>query len=1056
MLEHFDKLYRMRADGTGEFTTHVLFRIQSEGAAKSLSVLTAFFNAESSNGSIENVRVRKPDGTVVTTPSSESIELDAPITREAPVYSDLKERQLPVRSLAAGDTLEYDFRITYTKPEAPNQFWGGDHFITAGAVVLSQTVTLELPAGKYIQVWSPHHQPTITEHDGLKSYRWQSAQLTPTPAKDADGKADLPKDPDEDSDGRSLPSIAWTTFHSWAEVGDWYRVLATPRAQPTPELRTRADALTVEAKTPEEQIKAIYTFVSEQVRYVGIDFGIGRIQPHFAEATLSNRYGDCKDKDTLLEALLRAKGFHTSPALIGAGIAIVRDLPSPASFNHVITTVMLPGSTNVPAQTIWLDATPGIEPYRMLIANLRDAEALVVPAEGVASLQRTPAEPPYSFLERFRAEAQLDAKGLLTGHMVLDLRSDSEAGYRLLLHNAAPAQWDEAAQNVVSALGFTGTASKADLHQPSPDAPAHLAWDYRRPGFADWANLRIVPLFPTLQVTTIDKDKAPDHDIDQGAPRVLDAVSIIRLPEGYRAELPNAIHVNRPYATFDKTYAVSNSTLTATRRMVVLKQKIAKTDWKDYATFSKEAGWSDGETYIGLYAPVKESASDVAKDKRPDSQPKEDSPAITAETSGADTSVAELMQKAEQQYRRADLSGEKETLLEIQRRAPKTPYLLSMLGYLALQNSNLNEAEADLRNEVEAHPSDGPNPSLLLAGVYERMKQYPKEVAFLKTQESRNDRGLQLMLAHAQKLNGEPAAGVKTLQRLSADLPDDRTVMGALATELHGVHRDTEAAAAAKVAMDGSDDPDILNNVSYMLADIKTELPLAEANARRAVHLRESATAKIGIQEANASAFYTSRNLLAVYDTLAFILFQEGKAAEAEAYQDAAWFNQQDVVTGRHLAQIKDAVGKHDEALTINELALGCEHAADDVEAYAAIKSEIERLRKAGAHSSVDNVTTALQAMRTFRVDRPAAIKGWGTFRLQLTSTGIAASELVSGSPAIRPMSTALNALKLKGAVPPGSEAKLLRDGVLSCGPVSPTCELVLMTRSGPQQEGVE
>ena len=57
--------------------------------------------------------------------------------------------------------------------------------------------------------------------------------------------------------------------------------------------------------------------------HVGIDLGVGRFQPHAASQVLSNQYGDCKDKDTLLEALLRAKGISVSPALVGAGITPV-------------------------------------------------------------------------------------------------------------------------------------------------------------------------------------------------------------------------------------------------------------------------------------------------------------------------------------------------------------------------------------------------------------------------------------------------------------------------------------------------------------------------------------------------------------------------------------------------------------------------------------------------------------------------------------------------------------------------------------------------------------
>src|SRR6202012_4429229 len=161
------------------------------------------------------------------------------------------------------------------------------------------------------------------DHDNVRTYQWQQSQLIPPPKTNAqpdDAPDTTPKDPDEDADGRKLPSVAWTTFHSWSEVGEWYRGLALPRAQPTDALRARAAEITKDAKTPEEQARALYSFVSTHTRYVGIDFGIGRYQPHAAEEILANNYGDCKDKDTLLEALLRARGLKSAPALIGVGM----------------------------------------------------------------------------------------------------------------------------------------------------------------------------------------------------------------------------------------------------------------------------------------------------------------------------------------------------------------------------------------------------------------------------------------------------------------------------------------------------------------------------------------------------------------------------------------------------------------------------------------------------------------------------------------------------------------------------------------------------------------
>ena len=282
---------------------------------------------------------------------------------------------------------------------------------------------------------------------------------------------------------------------------------------PAPAIIAQANELTKNAKTPEEQVRALYDFVSTRTRYVGIDFGVGHYQPHLAEEVLAYQYGDCKDKDTLLESLLRAKGFTTAPALIGVNITPVAAVPSPALFNHVFTTVDLASGR------IWLDTTPEVAPYRLLIPFIRDQQALVIPGHGAATLERTPSDPPYAYLERFEAIGSLDKAGFLKSHMDLTMRSDNEFGFRLLVQRAAPAQWDEAMQSVSNALGFSGTVDHTDLRQKDTDAPVHISYDYTRSSFADWENHRILPLFSLLDVATIDHDKAPEHDIDQGWPQ---------------------------------------------------------------------------------------------------------------------------------------------------------------------------------------------------------------------------------------------------------------------------------------------------------------------------------------------------------------------------------------------------------------------------------------------------------------------------------------------------------------------------------------------------------
>jgi hypothetical protein len=200
----------------------------------------------------------------------------------------------------------------------------------------------------------------------------------------------------------------------------------------------------------------------------------------------SNQYGDCKDKDTLLEALLHAKGFSTAPALVGAGIAPVPEVPSPAVFNHVITTVNLPGGR------LWLDSTPPAARYQLLSAVIRDQKALIVPAEGQAALETTPANAPYPFSARFGAKGTLDTEGKVSAKMAASYRDDDEMVIRAVARSVAPADWDKASQYLSSLTGFGGTTSNTQFTNVDDiSLPIVMTYDYNRHPFGDWDNLRI-------------------------------------------------------------------------------------------------------------------------------------------------------------------------------------------------------------------------------------------------------------------------------------------------------------------------------------------------------------------------------------------------------------------------------------------------------------------------------------------------------------------------------------------------------------------------------------
>ena len=103
-------------------------------------------------------------------------------------------------------------------------------------------------------------------------------------------------------------------------MGGWYSQLERERRTPTGELKAQADEITKDATTDVAKTQALYIWVTRNIRYVDLSFGVGRYQPHYAEEVLKNRYGDCKDKATLLDALLEAKGIHSSTALINSRV----------------------------------------------------------------------------------------------------------------------------------------------------------------------------------------------------------------------------------------------------------------------------------------------------------------------------------------------------------------------------------------------------------------------------------------------------------------------------------------------------------------------------------------------------------------------------------------------------------------------------------------------------------------------------------------------------------------------------------------------------------------
>ena len=392
VVEESTSIFRFQADGTGVHELSVKAKVQTAAAVKELGVVSIGYAGNSEHVEFDYVRVRRSDGTVSETSTDDALEMPMPVTQQAPFYSDLKQKQLPVRNLRVGDTLEWKARVVRTKAEAQGQFWAQDSFAD-DVVVRSQVLELRVPASLAVKVWSrpgSTAKPSESVVGPERIYRWDNAQLKPTVGPEAEAAKALKKKavwtPAEELDWREgkLPDVAWTTFATWADVGAWYQALERERTEPDDKIRAKVAELTAGKTTEEAKARAVYQYVDGQVRYIGVAFGIGRYQPHHAGEVFENQYGDCKDKHTLLAAMLKAIGLRPDAVLIGYAVRFNEAVPSPGSFNHAITQVAVDG------KTIWLDSTAEGSPYRVLNPLLRDRSALVVPETGIAQVEKTP------------------------------------------------------------------------------------------------------------------------------------------------------------------------------------------------------------------------------------------------------------------------------------------------------------------------------------------------------------------------------------------------------------------------------------------------------------------------------------------------------------------------------------------------------------------------------------------------------------------------------------------------------------------------------------------
>jgi tetratricopeptide (TPR) repeat protein/transglutaminase-like putative cysteine protease len=1012
------------ADGTGSQETTAAVRVQTEAGVHSLAVLSFSYLSSSQSVEVDYVRVRKPDGSVVATPAGNVLDMPAEVTRAAPMYSDIHEKHVAVKALGVGDVLEYVVRYRILKPQVPGQFWY-EYTFAQDTVVRDYELELTVPAGKYVKVVSPNYKPDVRNDGDKRVYLWKTANLIDKPA--------------EPRRYAPSPDVQVTTFHNWNEVGQWYNQIQAPQLVATPQIKAKAAELTKGLTSEDDKIRAIYDFVSTRFHYVSLSLGNGLFVPHPAEDVLENEYGDCKDKHTLLAVLLGAAGIEAWPALISSTRQIDPDVPSPGQFDHMITYV--PRGD----KPLWLDTTAEVAPMGMLMAVLRDKQALVIPKDKPASLMTTPANPPFPTATNFTMVGKLSADGTFTGHVQESLRGDAEVLYRLGFRTVAPAQWKQLVQNIVSSEGFGGEVSNVQASSPEDTTkPFTFSYDYTRKDYSDWSNRQIIAPLPPFGVEgAATQQKAPLDPVVLGAPGEVHYTATVDLPLQV-AKLPSNLFRTEPWADFHSQYKANGQTLTVTRQMTIRESDVPLADWEEYKQFAKAIS-DDWGAWVELASTA--AASEAGRDKT-----------VTIPDFGPD-----LEQKKRQAYdalQRSDLVTAESLVLEVLQKDPQAQDAHMMLGYIYGRRNDPEAAMEQFRKEQELYPNNSETYRAIAAYYLYKKKYDLAEEQFRKwLQIDPTNYDAMLGLDQTLRRQEKYADEVTLWEGAYKLMPGRPEVADSLGLAYVRAKQPDKALPLLEKGLATETKPIVFNDVAYTLADEGYALDKAQQWGEKALTMLETESLKPDSEEA---ALDNTRNLDATWDTVGWIYFRQGQFEKAEPYLHAGFALSQDSTDGDHLGQDLEKEGKKEQAAHVYRLAIASPDRADKSairERYVKLTgknpdtfelslppsphAEAQRTMEKPRIPAEMEPREELSRARSYKIPGAHPANGSATFAVVFSPGKIEDVQFVSGDESLKPMTRAIMTSSMRAEFPNADPTHISRRGILVCESFG--CDLTLL-----------
>ena len=540
----------------------------------------------------------------------EAIEVSLPKVVGSELISDVKDKLLQIPAPDPGNVVGYEYEED-EQPMVLQDVWMFQREIPGRELHYS----LQVPAGwEYKASWINYSETKPTQ-GGNNQWEWSVSDV-----KAIRKEAEMP--PIEGIAGQMIVSFfppggaAANGFGSWLEMGNWYRNLTNGRRDASPEIKQQVTTLTASASTPLDKMRALARFVQHDIRYVAIELGIGGFQPHAAPEVFSHRYGDCKDKATLLSAMLSQIGVESFYVVINSerGSVTPETPANYGSFDHAVIAIKLPANVSDPSliatvqhprlgRILYFDPTNELTPFGEIGGYLQANYGLLVTSDG-GELVELPRQPSAMNSIQRTGKLTLDPAGTLKGEVseirVGDRAWSERARLRTVTKSADQIKPIEDLLAGSLSLFTIRKATVENLNQT--DQPFGFQYTFEAQNYAKNAGglLLVRPRVLGVKSSGILETKEPrQFAIEfEGPSRDTDSFEIT-IPEGYVVDdVPPAINAEYSFASYHAKTEISGNVIHYSRTLEVKELSVPVTHADDLKRFYRIVAGDERNTVV--------------------------------------------------------------------------------------------------------------------------------------------------------------------------------------------------------------------------------------------------------------------------------------------------------------------------------------------------------------------------------------------------------------------------------------------------------------------------